>query len=58
VNLLPILTGQIKAGACGWAVGGKGGLEVLERRKREEEKEKEKNRGRGGGRKMEQNHMT
>jgi hypothetical protein len=37
---LPVLTGQIKARACDWAVEGKGGLEVIESgegKKREEE---------------------
>jgi len=45
VNLLPILTAQIKAGAYDWAMEGKGGAGVLEsgeksreqRRRRQEE---------------------
>ena len=40
MSLLHILTGQIKARACDWAVEGKGGLEVIESgegKKREEE---------------------
>ena len=45
MNLLPILTGQIKAGACDWAVGGKvgdGGLREWRKRKgRTEEEEME-----------------
>jgi hypothetical protein len=56
VNLLPILTGQIKARACDWTVEGKGGAgreeggggdEVME--------ETEEDGGRGDGWKMEQN---
>ena len=37
MNLLPILTGQIKARACDWAVEGKGGAGGF----REEEEKKE-----------------
>jgi hypothetical protein len=54
-NLLPILTGQIKARACYSAVEGKGGAGGF----REWEKSRdEDDRERGGGRKMEQNHMA
>ena len=38
---LPILTGQIKARACDWAVEGKVGLEVLERRRQKRERKEE-----------------
>jgi hypothetical protein len=65
VNPLSILTGQIKARACDWAVEGKVELEVLERgeegkeeREEEEMEEREEDRGRGGERKMEQNYMA
>ena len=60
MNLLPILTGQIKARACDWAVEGKGGAggfregERGRRRGDEEMKEREEDRRRGGGRKMEE----
>ena len=37
MNLLPILTGQIKARACDWAVEGKAGQEVLKKREKEED---------------------
>ena len=40
VNLLPILTGQIKARACDWAVEGKGGAGGF--RVGEERKERDK----------------
>lgn len=52
LNLLPILTVQIKARADDWAVEGKGGTDGLRERG-----EREKG-GRGGGRKMEQNYMA
>ena len=42
MNLLPILTGQIKAGACDWAVGGKVGDGGL--------REWRKSKGQGGTR--------
>ena len=45
MNLLPILTGQIKARACDWAVEGKGGAGSLRgergRRKRDRERKME-----------------
>jgi hypothetical protein len=57
VNLFPILTGQIKARACDWAVEGKGGTGGF-REWGKRGKERRKDRGRGGRRKMEQNHMA
>lgn len=50
LNLLPILTVQIKARADDWK--GKVGQMVSER------EEREKEGGRGGGRKMEQNYVA
>ena len=52
---LPILTDQIKARACDWAVEGKGEAGGF---RESERKEMEEDRGRGGGRKMKQNHMA
>ena len=56
MNLLPILTGRIKARACDWAVEGKGGMGSLreeggERMEEEEEEEEEEAN-------MVQNHMA
>jgi hypothetical protein len=61
VNLLPILTGQIKARACGWAVegkGGAGGFRDKEERKEKMMEEREEDGGRGGGKEMEENYMA
>ena len=52
MNLLPILTGQIKARACDWAVEGKGGAGGFREGKERDEESGE----RGGGRKMD--HMV
>jgi hypothetical protein len=50
VNLLPILTGQIKAKACDWAVEGKGGSGGFrEWEKRGKETEEEEVEGDGAG---------
>lgn len=49
MNLLPILTSQIKARTCDWEMEEKGRIEGFEEWRK-------KNGGRKGGRKMEQNH--
>lgn len=52
MNLLPILTGQVKVRSCDWAVEGKVGLEVFESRGRvrddDEEGQKKKRRKEDG----------
>jgi hypothetical protein len=57
VDLLPILTGPIKARACDWALEGKGGAGGF-REWGKRGKLRRKDGGGGSGRKMEQNHMA
>jgi hypothetical protein len=57
VNPLLILTGQIKARACDWAVEWERWA-WRSQRLDEERKEEEEDRGRGGRRKIEQNYMA
>ena len=56
MNLLPILTGQIKTRACDWAMKGKVGLEVLESGGRTEERSWKKDGAEPHG--LEKPHVT
>lgn len=47
MNLLPIVTGQIKTRACGWAMEGEGGTEGFKRGRREAEEEEREEDGAG-----------
>lgn len=61
MNLLPILTGQIKAKACDWAVegkGGSGGLRMGAGKEEEEDRAERERMEEEDDNMMDQNHVA